>query len=583
MHLQFLSHSLSRKILGSLFILGILAFCLLAFFISRRSHSTALAKARKEATNHIERSVQMFMVSTERFHEEFRDSVGNPEQRQRVLDDWNRTIFAVDQAVIHDHGGEKPRIRLIGDADVFQYAPLGGDNTRIETDFERRAAVRLMAGEPMVEVIEDGYLRQSVPLWSQAHPGCAECHFATVEKRDDGFDRQVLLGALNAYIPLTDELAEARHAAMWTVGLVVVLFAAALAVLYVVLNRVVIRPVRSAASAMCDIAEGEGDLTKRLETGTHDEIGQLANWFNKFSARVQSLIRDVQGKTDVLAGASSELAHTALQLTGGSEQTSRQSAQVAAAAEQMSANMATMATSTEQMSTSVRTVSAAVEEVTASIGEMAKSAERAAAAAASATQLVDASNSQITDLGHAADEIGKVIEVIQDIAEQTNLLALNATIEAARAGDAGKGFAVVATEVKELARQTAGATEDIRRRIEGIQNSTGLAVKSMGGIGEVIRQVNDLSRTIASAVEEQSITTKEIARTIAQSSTAAQTVATGVAESASASQEIARIVVDVDQAARQTAQAASQTQGTGRELSTVAEQLRTLVGQFKTQ
>ena len=139
----------------------------------------------------------------------------------------------------------------------------------------------------------------------------------------------------------------------------------------------------------------------------------------------------------------------------------------------------------------------------------------------------------------------------------------------------------MATEVKELAKQTAAATEDIRKRIEGIQGSTGLAVKSIGDISDVIRQVNDLSRTIASAVEEQSITTKEIARNVAQSSTAAQTVAKGVAESASASQEITRIIVGVDQAAKQSAQGAAQTQSTGSELSTVAEQLRGLVGQFR--
>jgi len=210
-----------------------------------------------------------------------------------------------------------------------------------------------------------------------------------------------------------------------------------------------------------------------------------------------------------------------------------------------------------------------------------KSAERAAGVADNAAQLVSTSNSQIGELGGAADEIGKVIEVIQDIAEQTNLLALNATIEAARAGDAGKGFAVVATEVKELAKQTASATEDIRKRIKGIQGSSGRAVKSISDISDVVKQVNELSRMIASAVEEQSITTKEIARNMVQSSTAAQMVSRGVAESATATHEITRNIVGVDQAARQSAQGAAQTQTTGRELSSVAEQLQGLVGQFK--
>jgi methyl-accepting chemotaxis protein len=171
--------------------------------------------------------------------------------------------------------------------------------------------------------------------------------------------------------------------------------------------------------------------------------------------------------------------------------------------------------------------------------------------------------------------------VIQDIAEQTNLLALNATIEAARAGEAGKGFAVVATEVKELAKQTASATEDIRRRIESIQASTGETVAAIGEIGHVIQQVNDVSRTIASAVEEQSITTREIASNVAQSAAAADTVAKGISESATATQEITQSIAAVNEAALQTAQGATNTQAAGSELTRLSEQLQGLVGQFR--
>jgi methyl-accepting chemotaxis protein len=163
----------------------------------------------------------------------------------------------------------------------------------------------------------------------------------------------------------------------------------------------------------------------------------------------------------------------------------------------------------------------------------------------------------------------------------TDLLALNATIEAARAGDAGKGFAVVATEVKELARQTAAATEDIRKRIEGIQATTGKAVRSIDQVGEVIRRVNDVSRTIASAVEEQSITTKEIAKNVAQTSSAVDVVARGVVESAAASQEISRNVVGVDEAAKQSLSGAAQTMEAGATLASLSDQLQSLVGQFK--
>ncbi|NUQ65025.1 MAG: methyl-accepting chemotaxis protein [Pirellulales bacterium] len=347
-----------------------------------------------------------------------------------------------------------------------------------------------------------------------------------------------------------------------------------------VMARAIVRPIARVTEMLEDICTGNGDLKKRLDIASHDEIGRMAGNFNGLLNRLQAMIADMGRDAVTLASSSTELSATAETLAGGAEKTVAQSREVAAAAEQMSTNMTGMAASTEQMSANVRTVATAVEQLTASISEIARSAEQAAGVAGQAAQLVSAGNAQIAGLGSAAEEIGKVIEVIQDIAEQTNLLALNATIEAARAGDAGKGFAVVATEVKELARQTGSATEDIRKRIEGIQGSAGQAVTSVSEISRIIEHVNEVSRTIASAVEEQSITTKEIARNVADSSTAAATVARGVAESASASREISRTIVGVDQAARQAAEGAVQTQTSSQELSKMAEQFRALVGQF---
>ncbi len=342
------------------------------------------------------------------------------------------------------------------------------------------------------------------------------------------------------------------------------------------------RDLKRATDLMRDISEGEGDLTKRLAVANRDEIGEMAGYFNNFVEKIQGIIAHIAGNVTAMASSATELSATANQLASGAEETTNQSNSVSVAAEEMSANMNSVAASTEQMSANVRVVASAVEELTASITEVAKSAEQAASVAGTAAGLAGDGNTQIAELGTAASEIGKVIEVIQDIAEQTNLLALNATIEAARAGDAGKGFAVVATEVKELAKQTAAATEDIRHRIEGIQSSTGQAVRSIGAISDVIKKVNEVSRTIASAVEEQSITTREIARNVAETSAAAQTVARGVAESATVTKEIAKNINEVDTAARQTAQGATVTQSASNKVSDVAEQLHTLVGQFKT-
>ncbi len=336
-------------------------------------------------------------------------------------------------------------------------------------------------------------------------------------------------------------------------------------------------------------AVAQGDLTKSYATAQADaDTAEVGETFSKISQAVNGMsenLRKVFGglatNAGQLASTSTELSATATQLAGGAEETTTQSATVAAAAEEMSTNMRNMAGATEQMTANVNTVAEAVNELTTSIGEIAKTAEEAARIADTATQRTKSSNETIGQLGVAAEEIGKVIEVIQDIAEQTNLLALNATIEAARAGEAGKGFAVVATEVKELARQTATATEDIRARIQRIQGSTGEAVRSIGEVGEAIRQVNQTSATIASAVEEQSVLTKQIAGRVNQTAEAVGTVSTGVVESATACDEVARNIQGVDTASKQTAQGATQTQSVATELSKLSEELRTMVGHFQ--
>lgn len=345
--------------------------------------------------------------------------------------------------------------------------------------------------------------------------------------------------------------------------------------------RWIVRPISRIVSMLRDIAEGEGDLTKRLDVQSSDKIGELAKWFNTFVDKLQNIIKQVANNSSTLTDASTQLSDTAQQLSSGATDTTRQSAAVASAAEQMSTNLKQMAESTGNMSNNVQVIVSSAEDMTTTISDIARNAEKSASVADQAAKLVQVSNAKVGGLGTAADEIGKVIEVIQDIAEQTNLLALNATIEAARAGEAGKGFAVVATEVKELAKQTATATDDIRGRIEGIQGSSEEAVKAIHEISDVINNVNEISSTIAAAVEEQSITTKEIARNVSQTAVVAEAVANGVNESAAASQEITRSITEVDRVAKATASAAVQTSNAGSSMFDLSDELHTLVHQFQ--
>lgn len=367
----------------------------------------------------------------------------------------------------------------------------------------------------------------------------------------------------------------------WSFGLAA-LAATCVAVIAFVLSQRLVAPINRSVAMLRDIAEGEGDLTKRLDATRSDELGELAHWFNLFATKLNSIIRSVTVNATTLNEASAELTATSNSLSEGACKATSQSSTVAAAAEELSVNMSNMARSTEEVSGNVKTVSVAVNEMNQSIVEVAQSAERSASVAGQAAHLVERSNGKISELGLAADEIGKVIQVIQDIAEQTNLLALNATIEAARAGEAGKGFAVVATEVKELAKQTATATDDIRRRIEGIQGSTGEAVKAIREISEVINNVNQASLTIASAVEQQSMVTKQISDNVSQTAQSAAAVARSVQESATASLEITQNITSVDSVLRQTSDSADNTRRAGGQFSDLSIELSKLVGQFKT-
>jgi len=275
---------------------------------------------------------------------------------------------------------------------------------------------------------------------------------------------------------------------------------------------------------------------------------KVVKYATDVTARVKTA-QDIERISQSLAGASEELTATSQQMSANAEETSTQASVVSASAEQVNKNLQTVATGTEEMSTSIK--------------EIAKNAHESAKVATNAVKVAEETNQIVTKLGDSSTEIGQVIKVITSIAQQTNLLALNATIEAARAGEAGKGFAVVANEVKELAKQTAKATEDISRKIEAIQGDTKGAVSAIGQISSVIKQVNDISNTIATAVEEQNATTNEMAR--------------NVGEAAKGSGEIAKNIGGVADASKSTAQGANDSLKAAHDLTKMAADLRDLV------
>ncbi|WP_245665421.1 methyl-accepting chemotaxis protein [Actinoplanes subtropicus] len=300
-------------------------------------------------------------------------------------------------------------------------------------------------------------------------------------------------------------------------------------------------------------ALADGDLTRTAGLVSRDEPGQMGQSLDVAVSRLRETVGTINGSATSLAGAAEQLSGVTTQIASSAEETSAQAQTVSAAAEQISRSIATVSAGSEQMGASIR--------------EISQNATEAAQVAQEAVTLAATTSSSMSKLGESSAEIGNVVKVITAIAEQTNLLALNATIEAARAGEAGKGFAVVASEVKDLAQETARATEDIARRVEAIQADTGGAVTAIEQITRVISRISEFQTTIASAVEEQTATTAETNRS--------------VTEAATGTGDVAQNITGVAEAARITSEGVSQAQQATTELTRMSSELAAVVSQFR--
>lgn len=347
------------------------------------------------------------------------------------------------------------------------------------------------------------------------------------------------------------------------------------------LSRSISLPLGRASDQLRQMAEG--DFTKRAsaeDTARGDEIGDLARSAETLNQNLHQIMRDISKGIETLAASSSELSGISGKMAGGTKEIAEKSSSVVSEAEDSSTNALSMAVKIEDAATNLTAVAAATEEMSATIGEIASNAERSRAISDEAVQQAQAVSNAMKDLGRAAQDIGKVTETITSISSQTNLLALNATIEAARAGAAGKGFAVVANEIKELAQQTAAATDDIKGKIAGIQTSTGSAIMDIEQITGVITEVGQIVNTIAAAIEEQSVVTRDVASNIAQASMGVSDSNERVAQAATASQSIAKDIARVSATIGELSSGGQQVQSRAFELSGLADRLRDIVKRF---
>ncbi|HUA14143.1 MAG TPA: methyl-accepting chemotaxis protein [Verrucomicrobiae bacterium] len=412
--------------------------------------------------------------------------------------------------------------------------------TQFRSDFDKYLAVH----SRVIQLTNEGKKKEAILL---AQTEGLEAYTPAAKDVED----DVSFNARGGEVSAAQAASTYSSSRYWVIGTLL----AAIVVGFVIattIARSISGPATRMLAVIQDVAQNNLAVAD-MEIDSADEIGQAGTALNQMKNGLHRVIQSIAETAQHVASASEELSSTSQQITANSEETSAQANVVTQAAQQVNTNLQSVSTGAEEMTTTIQSI--------------ASNAHEAATVASNAVQTAQAANATVAKLGESSAEIGEVIKVITSIAQQTNLLALNATIEAARAGEAGKGFAVVANEVKELAKQTAKATEDISRKITAIQSDTRGAVDAIGSITAVIGQVNDISGTIATAVEEQSATTNEMTR--------------NVSDAAKGSSEISHNIAGVAEAARGTSSSAQESQKASNELAEMAVQLRSLVAQFR--
>lgn len=359
--------------------------------------------------------------------------------------------------------------------------------------------------------------------------------------------------------------------------------ATALGVLFgLVFIGMIIRPVKSVSSGLKDIAEGNGDLTVRLEVDSKDEIGELAGWFNIFIENLQRLIGSISRNADIFSTSSKTLSDLSTNMSGSLHELTLGSNRVARSANDMSSSFNEVAQTMDTAATNVNFMVSATEEMTSTISEIVENTVQARSISSRAVDKSINASERINKLGRIALDIGKITEVINDISGQTNLLALNATIEAARAGGAGKGFAIVADEIKSLALQTAEATNKIKQQITDIQTSTANTTEDIVEVSTIIGEVDTIVSAIATAIEEQSATSNEMAKNIAHISLGISEINSSINDSSEIASQIAHDIDAINNNGMDVAGNAVQVKDNAKDLSELSLSLKEMMDRFIT-
>ncbi|MGB9254781.1 MAG: methyl-accepting chemotaxis protein [Candidatus Korobacteraceae bacterium] len=367
----------------------------------------------------------------------------------------------------------------------------------------------------------------------------------------------------------------------WILAAIVIGVVGLTVVFAILITRSISKPLAEGTAFLEHVSKGDisKDVTAEM-LARKDEVGDLGRSVQTMAESLRKLLREISQGVQTVASSATQLTAASTQTASSVIAMSEKSSTVAAAAEESCATTTAVSTSMERASANLTSVAGATEEMSSTVAEIASNSEKARVISEKAMAQAQTISTIMSELGRAAQEIGKVTETITDISAQTNLLALNATIEAARAGTAGKGFAVVANEIKELAKQTSEATEDIKAKIAGVQNSTTGAVQTIETITGVIKEIGNTVASTAAAIEEQATVTKNVAGEIAQATSLVREVNDQVAQTASVSRSIASDIATVNSATAGIREGGEQVETSASELSRLSEQLKVLVAQF---
>ena len=521
--------NINNQILIILLVLGVVSTAIFSWFVSNSINQSMIDDMDRKANELISRTAQMFMVSTVKFNEEFTQE-SDSDKKAEILADWTRTIGAIDRAVTHNFGPEQSRVRLFTDADKLGVRSQGGSETLIESQFERQALNEFARGKntPYLSISKDKY-EIAVPLNSNMHPGCANCHGISTSSNK-------LLGGVSVSIPLqqANELVSERSFNT-IVGLIIAMFLL-IGFIYFFLNKNVTKPMTElqdqAGKITNEITLGHVAKDHQVDVSKDDEIGLVATSFNDLLAVIKNMMQDISEHAEQVAGAAQGSEHIASQNKQSAVTQQNNLNHIVRAVEELQSTGELVSKRTEE-------TAQASNDVRASSNNGQSTMKQTLHAIQNLNDEVEKASAVIKELDQRSESIGSIIGTIDGIAEQTNLLALNAAIEAARAGEQGRGFAVVADEVRTLAKRTQEATKEINDLIIQLQNDARLASEvmtqgtekaqqtltsaesaksSLDDITQKVSAISDMNRDIATSATQQSVTVLDINRRLQSAS-----------------------------------------------------------------